>query len=254
MPIPAEDVYTSFIVVAPSTNVKEALKQLPKQRNQRTWTYVIVPAAGGRYLAVLWREIEEIAQLMGDIDMLPISALEGLPQPTEAVEQGSIGKQAARNLQAAQSSKRLVVLNNGQVVGLLADFSRAGEALGDDPFAATAEPPPFGGPIVLSGEGEETSAAADTSPPTSGVLGEEEPAKPAQPAADNRSINAWITDIDGKKLAPEQPLEMDNTYDLKFNVGVPMEGARASVAIDVSKLFQSLPPEQQTVDLLVLIE
>ena len=29
-------------------------------------------AAGGRYLAVLWREIEEIAHALGDIDRLPI--------------------------------------------------------------------------------------------------------------------------------------------------------------------------------------
>jgi hypothetical protein len=255
MPIPIEDVYTSFIVVAPSTNVKDTLKQLPLQRNQRAWMYVIVPAPGGRYLAVLWREIEEIAQALGDIDMLPISALESLPQPVEAVEQSGMGKQAARDLQAAQPGKRLVVLNNGQVVGLLADFSRAGEELGNDPFAPTAEPPPFGGPIVLSVEDEEASSALETLPPISAVLGaEDEPAKPAEPAADDRSINAWITDIDGKKLLPEQPLELDNAYDLRFNVDTPMEGARASIAIDVSKLFQSLPPEQQTVDLLVLIE
>jgi hypothetical protein len=242
MPIPIEDVYTSFIVVTPSTNVKTALKQLLPQRNQRVWTYVIAPVGGGRYLAVLWREIEEIAQALGDIDMLPISALEGLPQPVEAVEQSSIGKQAARDLQAAQPGKRLVVLNNGQVVGLLADFSRAGEVLGNDPFAATAEPPPFGGPIVLGVEEEEATSTPET-PSTGGGT-----------EVDNRSINAWITDIDGKKLLPEEPLELDNAYDLRFNVDTPMEGARASIAIDVSKLFQSLPPEQQTVDLLVLIE
>jgi hypothetical protein len=254
MPIPAEDVYTAFVVVAPNTTVKDALKQLPPQRNQRVWMYVIMPAAGGRYLAVLWREIEEIAQRMGDIDRLPISALEALPQPVEAVEQSSMGKRAAQDLQSAQSAKRLVVLKDGQVIGLLADFRRAGEALGDDPFAATAEPPPFGGPIVLGVEGEETSVAAETLPPTSALLGEEEPAKPAEPAADNRSINAWITNIDGQKLPPEQPLELGSAYDLRFNVDTPMEGARAALAIDVSKLFKSLPPEQETVDMLVMIE
>jgi hypothetical protein len=254
MPIPAEDVYTSFLVVAPNTFVKDVLKQLPQQRNQRVWMYVIVPAAGGRYLAVLWREIEEIARTLGDIDRLPISQLEGLPQPVEGVEQGSMGKRAAQDLQAAQPGKRLVVLANGQVIGLLADFSRAGEELGDDPFGPTAEPPPFGGPIVLGVEDEDTSVAAEALPPTSAVLGADEGAQPTSPAADNRVINAWMTDIDGQKLPPEQPLELGNAYDLRFNVDTPMEGARATVAIDVSKLFQSLPAEQQTVDLLVLIE
>src|SRR5690349_1736232 len=128
MPIPAEDVFTSFVVVTPNTTVKNVLKQLPTQRNDRVFTYVIVPMGGGRYLAVLWKEIEEIAQHMGDIELLPISALEGLPQPVEGVEQSSMGKQAALALQSAQPGNRLVVLANGQVIGLLADFSRSAEA------------------------------------------------------------------------------------------------------------------------------
>ena len=96
MPIPAEDLYTAFVVVATNATVKDALKQLPQERNQRFWMYVLQPAAGGRYLAVLWKEIEEIARALGDIDLLPISALEGLPQPVEAVEQTSMGERAAR--------------------------------------------------------------------------------------------------------------------------------------------------------------
>jgi hypothetical protein len=247
MPIPAEELYTSFVVVAPNATVKEALKRLPDDRNQRVWMYVVLPAAGGRYLAVLWKEIEEIARAMGDIDLLPISALEGLPQPIEAVEQSSIGQRAARDLQAAQPGRRLVVLADGQVIGLLIDFLRAVESLGEDPFAPAVVPPPFGGPIVLGVEDEATTLPSEIRPP-SGVLGEE------QPAADNRSINAWITDVDGTKIPSDQPLQVGNTYDLKFNVDAPMAGARASLAIDVSKLFQSLPPEQQTIDLLVMIE
>ena len=35
MPIPAEDVFTSFVVVTPNTTVKNVLKQLPTQRNDR---------------------------------------------------------------------------------------------------------------------------------------------------------------------------------------------------------------------------
>jgi CHAT domain len=253
MPIPAEDLYTSFVVVASNTTVKDVLKQLPQDRNQRVWMYVVLPAAGGRYLAVLWKEIEEIARAMGDIDLLPISALEGLPQPVEAIEQGSMGQRAARDLQAAQPGHRLVVLADGKVVGLLAETLRAAESLGEDPFAAAAKPSDFGGPIVLGGD-EEAPPPPEVSPPTSGVLGEGQPAQPAQAAVDNRSINAWLTDVDGTKIPPDQPLQVGNTYDLKFNVDAPMAGARASLAIDVSKLFQSLPPEQQTVDLLVMIE
>jgi hypothetical protein len=249
MPIPTEDLSTTFVVVAPNATVKDALKQLPKERDQRVWWYVLQPAAGGRYLAVRWSEIEEIARAMGDIDLLPISALEGLPQPVEAVEQSSMGERAARDLMAAQPGKRLVVLAEGNVIGVLVEAFHGSEALGDDPFAVT-KGADFGGGLGV-GEG---ISHAEPPPPTSGVLGEETPTQPAQPAPDNRSINAWMTDADGTKIPPDQPLQVGNTYDLKFNVDAPMAGARASVAIDVSKLFQSLPPEQQTVDLLVMIE
>jgi hypothetical protein len=97
MPSPQEELYTTVLAVAPNATVGQVLQQLPQDRNQRVWTYVVTPLADGRYLAFLWKDIEQIARNMGgDIMMLSLATLDGLPQPITAVEQDSMGLQAAR--------------------------------------------------------------------------------------------------------------------------------------------------------------
>jgi hypothetical protein len=200
------------------------------------------------------------------------SSLDNLPTPVAAVEQNSMSVQMAKELREAQPEKCLVVLSAGQVIGLLYDVDRIGEPLGDDPFAAVKRPSDFSGPIVLGPEVEAAEMpAADEAPleskdveplPSAAVLGEEPTAaaeppaaeEPPPPATDNRVINAWLEDVGGNDMPADKPLQIGDAYDLKFSVDAPKASAIQTVAIDVNKLFQSLPPEQKTVDLLVMIE
>jgi hypothetical protein len=98
-----------------------------------------------------------------------------------------------------------VVVSGGQVVGLLYEVTRAGEALGDDPFAV---------PKVID------ISLAQSGPRVLGVETAAEPPTPAPvpPETDNRTINAWISDADEQKIPPEQPLQLGNAYNLKFNL------------------------------------
>jgi hypothetical protein len=163
MPIPPEELYRSFVVVAPDATVGQVLRQMPQDRGQRVWTYVVMPVEGGRYLAVLWRDVERSALKMGgDLSRFPFNMLEDLPEPIEAAEQSSTSKQAARDLRDAQPGRCLVVLSEGKVIGLLYEVSRAVEPLGEDPFAIAKGPPDFSGPIVL---GEEELPAGAEPPP-----------------------------------------------------------------------------------------
>jgi hypothetical protein len=230
MPIPLEELNKNFLVAAPDATIGALLDQLPADRNQRVFLYVVLPVAGGRYVVVRWLEIEQIAKAVGgEIRGLQLAKLQGLPMSVEAVEQDSMGIKSARDLRDEQPGKRLVVLSNGSVAGLLIDSLLGDVDLGADPFAAAKAPPSFS--------------------PT--VLGAEE--APPQTQPDNRVINAWVSDIDGKSMK-DQPLQIGNTYDLKFNVDAPKDIAISTAAIDVAKIFQSLPAEQQTVDVLVMIE
>jgi hypothetical protein len=231
MPIPLEELNKNFLVAAPDATIGALLDRLPTGRDQRVFMYVVLPVAGGRYVVVRWLEIEQIAKAVGgEIRGLQLAKLQGLPMSVEAVEQDSMGIKSARDLRDEQPGKRLVVLSNGSVAGLLIDSLLGDVDLGADPFVAAVAPPSFS--------------------PT--VLGAEEALPQTQP--DNRVINAWVSDIDGQTVAGDKPLQIGNTYDLKFNVDAPKTGAISTAAIDVAKIFQSLPADQLTVDVLVMIE
>src|SRR5919109_2514748 len=97
MPIPLEDLEKRFIVAMPDETVGALLARLPDDRNERAFTYVVLPAAGGRYIVVRWLEVEQIAAgLNQDIRGMRLASLRGLPQPVEAVEQNSMGIRTAQ--------------------------------------------------------------------------------------------------------------------------------------------------------------
>ena len=135
MPIPMDKLYTDFIVAAPNATIGELLGKLPKKQAERAWFYIVQQATNGRYYAVLWYEVEEIGRTLGgELRKLPFKLLDPLPLSVEAVEQHSMGEKTATDLRLAQPGKRLVVLSNGQVIGLLVDPHRSAPPLGDDPF------------------------------------------------------------------------------------------------------------------------
>lgn len=263
MPIPSEDLRKDFVLAMPDTTIGELLRKLPKKRQERAFWYIVLPVVGGRYIVAQWVEVERIAaQLPGEAGGLRFADLSGLPEPVAAVEQVSMGVKAARAERDKQPGRRLVALANGVVVGLLVFRDLKGDDLPFDPFgsrpisaptpmnpkmddAELAEPEA----VVLSDITEEKTAKAipESAP---GVLSDtagDQPAKAA--AADTRVINAWLADHD-----KDEPLQLGQTYELKFNVDAPRADARATSAFDPTKLFSSLPPDQKTVDITVVIE
>jgi CHAT domain len=238
MPIPSDDLEKQFIIATPDATVADLLARLPTDRNQRVFSYVVLPGADGRYIVVRWLEVEQIAAGIGQqaLDQL-FANLPGLPKPVVGVEQQSMGLRAARDLRDEQPGKRLVVLANGAVVGLLVLKTLHAEDMQPDPFIMSRDLP-MPSPGVLS--------ADDILPPSSIPKGAEPP--PATAPVDDRVINAWV---DG--LAHNEPLELEKTYDLKFNVAPPQANA-ATAAFDAKKFFSALPPNVKQAELLVALE
>ena len=258
MPIPINELEQKFILATPDQTIGELLGRLPGDRNERAFVYVVLPVAGGRYIVVRWLEVEQIADGLGqDVRGMRFSSLPGLPEPVAAVEQHSMGIRAARELRNQQPGRRLVVLANGTVIGLLVVEQRSAAALPPDPFARAleAEPlvgalppelPPTGGGTLTLREAEavpqvEAAGAPEAAPTT--------PPQPA-PASDERVINAWV-----EGHPKSEPLALNQTYELRFDVGPPRDEASAfRTAFDAAKAFEGLAPEVQFVNVLVMLD
>lgn len=250
MPIPLEDLEKNFVVALPDETIGALLVRLPADHNERANTYVVQPVGDGRYVVVRWLEVEQIATAMKqDIRGMQLSSLAGLPQPIGAVEQSSMGGEAARRKRDTQPGRRLVVLADGKVIGLLVLRTHGSENLPPDPFSARRDTPSGG---VLGVDDEELSAP----PPSRGLEQLVEPIRPAplpagpaaQPEVDNRVINAWID-----SLAKDEPLELGQTYDLKFNVDLPRADARATAG-GIGALMQTTPPDQEKIEIQVVLD
>jgi hypothetical protein len=235
MPIPSDDLEKQFIIATPGATVAVVLSRLPTDRNQRAFTYIVLPQADGSYIVVRWLEVERIAAKLGQqaLDQL-FANLPGLPKPVAGVDQQSMGLRSARELRDEQPGKRLVVLANGSVIGLLVLTTLHAEDMPPDPFITSRDLPSSG---VLGVDDTVIPKGIETTVPS---------AAPAP--VDDRVINAWV---DG--LAKNEPLQLEKTYDLKFNVAPPLAEA-ATAAFDAKKFFSALPPNIKQAELLVALE
>ena len=68
------------------------------------------------------------------------------------------------------------------------------------------------------------------------------------PAGDERVINAWIPG-----LGADESLQLGRTYELAFDVDLPRADARATAG-DVGELVRMIPPGQEQIDVLVVID
>ena len=258
MPIPINELEQKFIFATPDKTIGELLGRLPGDRNERAFVYVVLPVAGGRYVVVRWLEVEQIAAGLGqDVRGMRLSSLPGLPEPVAAVEQNSMGIRAARELRNQQPGRRLVVLANGAVIGLLVIEQRSAAALPPDPFAhaLAAEPlvgalppeiPPTGGGTLTLRETEAVPQAEAVGAPEAAPTTPPQPA----PASDERVINAWV-----EGHPKSEPLALNQTYELRFDVGPPRDEASAfRTAFDAAKAFEGLAPEVQFVNVLVMLD
>src|SRR4051794_34361630 len=157
MPIPQEDINTNWIWVSPNESVGQIQAKLQADRNVRAYQYIVFATRDGNYIVARWLEIEQIAAASGqDIRGTPIGMLKGLPAAVIGVEQNSMGISAAREERDAQPGKRLVILSNGQPIGLLTSETLTADDLPPDPFATVPR-----GPVVL---GIEDGPAVPKSP------------------------------------------------------------------------------------------
>jgi hypothetical protein len=229
MPIPDDELHKNYVLAALDETVGQVRGRLPDNRGERAFKYLVLPAGDGRYVVVRWVEVEQLAQSTGGaILATPFRALAGLPAPSAAVEQGSMGLNAATRLRDEQPGKRLVVLSNGEVVGLLTRELYSADTLPPDPFAIPK------GPQVLTAD--EAPASAGAEPP------------PAAPQVDTRGINGWIEGV-----GESQPLQARVPYELKFDVGQKRAGGVTFVG-GVGRAIQEAPPDQELVTVLVVLE
>src|SRR6266542_3928789 len=249
MPIPDADIGKNWIAAALNETVAAVLARLPERRGERAFKYLVLPTDDGRFVVVRWAEIEQIAAAAKqDIRGLAIGSLAGLPQPVAGVEQDSMGLQAARELRDRQPGKRLVILRQGQPIGILTLELRDGADLGADPFAVPKRP------AVLGGDGDDAVAPpppAVTPPPAPG-----QPTPTTTPPADDRVFNVWVVDPEPgqeRSLARNEPLQLRKTYDLRINVDSPRKDA-AVAAGGVQSLVAMLREDQDFIDVLVMFE
>ena len=237
MPISATEINTRWILASQDATIGQLLARLPNERTARISYYLVLPTGSDSYIVVQWLEVEQIAAWMGqDIRGRRIQDLLALSHSIVAVEQASLDDQEARALRDAHPARRLLVLSNGEVAGLLSVEASTAEQLPPDPFAPTAPQRP----VVLGVEAEDAPAAAE---PTS-----EQPVEPSQASADNRVINGWIAE-----LGRGEPLQLGAIYELRFDVDVPRTDARVQVS-GVRSLVEQLTLDQELLEILVVIE
>lgn len=243
MPIATRELRLDFIVVDESSTVQQVRDWIAETQNQ--WTYIIVRLDDGRFAVLRLDELIRVLQshshtLMPEMLLARLVDVPDLlpPRAAEAVEQASMGTGRARQLLYKMPGKRLVVLSDGQVAGLLAVESRL--AATDLDLEWLDRPLPYE---------VHTAAKPEPVPKSPGSLSadaedELEEAAPPPPEPQERFINAEIEDHDR-----DQPLQMGQVYTLAFGVDLERsDAALVSAVLDDSALFEA---GQQQVDLTI---
>jgi CHAT domain len=235
MPIPQEDINTNWVWVAPNETVGQIQAKLPADRNARVYKYIVFATRDDKYIVARWAEIEQIAAASGqDIRGTPIAMLKGLPSPVIGIEQNSMGLTSAREERDAQPGRRLVILSNGQPIGLLTIEKLDAQELPPDPFVAVPKRP-----VVLGIEDDDATPKAPVP---------DAAATPPGPVVDTRVINTWFEGV-----KPNEPLQVRKPYELKFNVGQKRADAVATVG-GIGRAVKEAAGDQDLVTLLVVLD
>jgi hypothetical protein len=238
MPIPQEDINTNWILVAPDETISQVQAKLPAERQARAYKYIVFTASDGNYIVARWFEIEQIAVASKqDIRGTPINMLQGLPKPVIGIEQNSMGLSSAREERDAQPGKRLVILSNGQPIGLLTIEMHSSNTLPPDPFSSIPSIPKR--PTVLTAEEPDSIPKAPQPIPNAPASG---------PAVDTRVINTWFDGVE-----PNTPLQVRKPYELKFNVAQKRADAVAAIG-GIGRFAAEVAGDQEQVTLLVVLD
>jgi len=255
MSIADSELERNFIVVDERATVREVRDQVAATGDR--WTYVVVQMADGHY-AVLWLS-ELVAAMQQDSEALLSwmldAALNKVPdllasRAANAVEQAEMDTGAAKRLARKMPGGRLVVLADGQVVGVLVGLRMRGEVGVDLDWL-------YGAPGFLEevhvgakggGQGGRELTVSDEAyiePKGFGVMAAEEaPEEPpvVEVKPEKRWINAEIEDHERDK-----PLQMGQGYTLAFDVDTE---ARAT-ALAADEFRYEHKPGEELVELTV---
>lgn len=241
MPIKPDLINTPVIVVRPTDQLFDIYKRITST-NIGPFSYVVAPLEQNKYLVMRWDEVEEAASNHGGNPYtLTLNSVAGDSWSVGA-ERMTTTSQDAESMSRKQPAKKLVVLEAGKVVGVVARVSRGGDSF-HSMFAREAAA--FELPADASSE--------EKGPPQSGVLHPsknevvKQPVKPTAPANDPRVINAWIDGHD-----KDEPLELDTQYELRFDVSTPRADAIGQAG-GIKELVENTNPDQTKIEVLVVL-
>ncbi len=253
MPIATSALDRDFIVVDERTTVEEVRDRVDATGNK--WIYIVVCLDNGQYailrlselIQALQKESETLWQGMLNAALADVPNLLA-PLAADAVERATMSTREAQRRARKTPGKRLVVLDGGQVAGLLAETQRD-VLMGVDLDWLNQSPEPFEelclgekGFAMLMGEG--TDAAIDL-----GVLraedAGEEPPPPLEVEPEKRWINAEIEDHD-----KHEPLQLGEVYTLAFDVDTELR----DVAVGAAGFDYHFRPDEQLVTLTVHLQ
>ena len=246
MPIAESVLDRDFIVVDERTTVRQVRDQVDATGNK--WTYIVVRLATAQYAVLRLDELIEALQEWRGETLLQSTldaALSQVPnllafRAADAVEQADVETEAARRLARKMPGKRLVVLADARVVGVLEGLrvrewpsvdldwlSQPPELLEEASFAAIPKTPG-----VLTAEAAEEVAG--------------EPPPSPEPGPEKRWINAEIEDHDKDK-----PLQMGEVYTLAFDVDIRVRATSLVTGAEFDYRFEA---DEQMVALTVQLE
>ena len=233
MPINSTHITTANVFPAALDEpIAAILARLPAERSQRVLAFVVLPVSANSFRVVQWQQVEQLAHAAGgELRNTAIGTLPGLPAPVPAVEIGSNQQDALELRDEQRPLKVLVVLQNGTFYGLMLRADRADVAPGADPFEIHTSALP---PLVLTGSDSEEAAPQ---------------AQPQPEAEDDRVINAWIDDSNVKGGAP---LQVGESYELKFSVESARKGVLGTATFDAKKIFND--PNLAQVEVTVVLD
>ena len=260
MSIPPSQINTDWIPIPAAATVRQVRDAIPPDKRRITW--IVTPMGDGSY--AVFRMGSLINFLQGKANGGPVqrwmlrSSLADLgtflPMYTRKAVDVSADLDVVKETWNPLADPPLVVLQNGNPIGVLKSTARGGEGdihwLDNEPKSANgggpkAVPPPP--PIPVTGGGgtggaESTGGGPSPAAPTGGVLGVE--GAPAPPAAPTRFINAVLEGHD-----QNAPLQVGEGYVLAFSVDLQQLAAAQGIAVFKDQgLF---PTGMDQVDLLV---
>jgi hypothetical protein len=213
MAIADSELNRDFILVDEHTTVRQVRDEVGATGNE--WTYIVVRLDTGQYVVLRLNELVEALKgwlgktLLQRMLDAALSIVPGLlaPRAVDGVEAVAMETGAAKRLARKVPGKRLVVLADGQVVGVLEGLR-------------LREFPGVGMDWLRQAPGFVEESGFVAIPKSPGVLGlkqpeetTEEPSPSPEPEPENRWINTEIEDHDRDK-----PLKMGEVYTLAFDV------------------------------------